>query len=505
MLQLSTVHKIFTKNTPPILGNDIPKINQDLRWVGLIQQASKLKLAIFPDTRTNLELLLNGQTDLKTRAIIYIGISRYYKGVGNLSKTAQALGHAHTLLYSIESSDAHAFLSIEMAILLSITGNIEYAQILLEKIPQLTQSESLIKMAHFRQLENMMRLGENNVLSQLKGSLAYFQSQNEFIAQANHFKAIGNAYRRLNDYQLAMESYLDGIKIAVTHGHAHIATSIEHDIGMLYFHMGQPEKAIKQLQEVEADSLNYYVQCVSLSNIGFIELRMGNNKKAIHSFTKALSIATQHGIYHRMTGLNYYLGTLFEKEVQLDLSRNFYINGFESAMNMVEDHFPCTGDTLKAIKGYRTFTEKYGHNSQMAGKEKTDEWNFLASKPLAESKSIFQNRLLNHMVDFHGSKRNAAKQLKMSERSIFDVLNKLKLQGHSNSFSIIDDLIQVHHQLSWTEINSLFENEIIQRAYQNNDKNIRQSSKSLNISYAGAANKLKEIKKSTNLGIINKQ
>ncbi|MBL7013645.1 MAG: hypothetical protein ISR83_04435 [Candidatus Marinimicrobia bacterium] len=502
MLQLSTVHKIFTENTPPILGDDIPKINQDLRWIGLIQQASKLKLAPFPDTKTNLKLLLKGQTDPKTRAIIYIGISRYYKGVGNLTKTAQALAHAHSLIRDTDPSDAHAFLSIEMAILLSITGNIEYGQTLLEKTVQLTDSESLLKLALFRLLENRMRLGEKNIIQPLNDSLAYFQSQNESIAQANHFKAIGNAYRRLNDYQLAMESYLDGIKIAVTNGHAHIATSIEHDIGMLYFHMGQPEKAIKQLQEVETDSLNYYVQCVSLSNIGFIELSMGDNKRAIQSFTKALSIATQHGIYHRMTGLNYYLGTLYEKDVKLDLSRNYYLAGFESAMNMVEKHFPCTGDTLKAIKGYHAFTEQYGQYSQMAGKEKIDEWNFLASKPLSESKSIFQNRLLNRMIDFYGSKRKAAKQLKMSERSIFDVLNKLKMQDHSDSFNIIDDLIQVHHPLSWTKINSLFENKIIQRAYQNNDKNIRQSAKSLNISYAGAANKLKEIKKSTNLDII---
>ena len=487
----TSIHKILPENTPPILTEDIQQFTHDSRWVGFIQEASNLELAKFPETKLNLDSLLNEQSDPIVRSIIYIGISRYYKGIGNLLETAKALGYAHTLLNNSNANDARAFLSMEMAILLSVTGNIEYAQTLLEKIKDQTQSETLIRYAEFRYLENQMRLNVN-VIPALKSSLLYFQNRNNAEAQANHWKAIGNAYRRQQDYHQAMEAYIKGMEVALQNEKNHIAIAIEHDIAMLYFHMDKLDDAISKLQSVSSESKNYYVQCVALANKGFVELKMNANAPAIASFTQALHIATEKGIYHRITGLSFYLGALYEDLGNLSLSQSFHSQGFRAGMNMVENHFPCAGDTLKAMNGYFAFQEKYKQAFASDASHDSD-WEKLISQSLAKSKQIFQDLFLENTISQCDSKRDAANHLKMSERSIFDILHKAKDSNTKNE--AIQRFIQKNPSLSWKEMNQLFEDELIQRAYAHNTKNIKQLAKTLNISYAGAANKVKRIKK----------
>jgi len=480
----------------PEIDQDKQKISDDIRWVEFVHEMSRLELADLPDTKINLDLLLEEQFDPTIRALIYTGISRYYKGLGNLQKTANALGHAYSLIKDIPSSDAHAYISMEMAILLSITGNIEFSQVLLENIPSLTHSETMQKYAHFRHLENLMRLGQTNIISDLESSLRYFRESNDPTAVANHLKAIGNAYRRQQDFTTAMQYYVSGIETALTHNFTHIATSIEHDIAMLYHHMGKSEEALAKLTEVAASSANYYVQCIALSNVGFIELKTGNQDKALNNFTKALTLATENGTYHRITGLSYYMGLIHDDLGNLELSGFFHEQGFKAAMNMVENHFPCVGDTLRAIKGYHNFYEKHSHLRLFDNSSESLDWEKLINKSLHEAKDLFQGALLEVAIEKYGSKRNAAKRLGLSERSIFTVLDRVKSAEQDESFNLIQKFIHAHKNLSWKTMNQEFEIEFIDRVYGQSDRNIKQLALRLDISYSSAAAKIKALRKS---------
>jgi len=494
MTESITTHKIFSKESQPNITGDLNNIPADFRWIEFIHQASKLHLADFSDTKVNLDLLLKDEHDPVTRSIIYIGISRYYKGNGHLLKAAQALGHANALIKNIAPVDAHAYLSMEMAILLSITGNVEYAQVLLEKVMIATDSITLKKYAHFRYTENRMRLGEDNIVKELHNSLQYFNGINDTTATANHMKALGNAYRRESDFDSAIQHYLKGIEIAINHQYPHILTSIEHDIAMLYYHIKKHDEAISRLQDVAENSNNYYVQCVTQANIGFIELKAGNQNSASNHMTNALTIATEHGIYHRITGLSYYLGKIYREQGNLQLSRFFFNQGFRAAMNMVDNHFPCVGDTLRAIKGYHNFAEEHHQGVLTEGLSAVSQWENLINTSLSETKKVFQKLFLHHAIDRTGSKRKAAKFLNMSERSIFTVLNRVQSSDDKKIYRVINTFVNENYGLSWKDLNHKFESEIIRRAYESNNKKTQQMASALNISYASAAKKIKDIK-----------
>lgn len=494
MTRSTTVHKIFSHESPPNVTRDLNSIISDFRWIEFVHQASKLHLANFTETKSNLELLLKDEHDPVIRSVIFTGISRYYKGNGHLLQAAQTLGHANALLKNIAPTDANAYLAVEMAILLSITGNVEYAQGLLEKAHTLTDSITLQKYAHFRYIENKMRLGEDNVINELNGSLQYFKEINDATATTNHMKALGNAYRRESDFDSAMQHYLGGIEIAINHDYAHLATSIEHDIAMLYYHMNKYDQAISKLQEVTDNNNNYYVKCVAQANLGFIELKSGNQNRALDHMTNSLTIATEHGIFHRITGLSYYLGKIYMEQGNLQLSRFFFNQGFRAAMNMVDNHFPCIGDTLRAIKGYHNFTENHHQGIQTKDVSDVSQWEDVINTSLSETKKIFQNIFLHYTIDQVGSKRKAAKFLEMSERSIFTVLDRVKSYDNQAVHNIINTFVNENYGLTWKKINHMFESEIIRRAYEKNNKNIQKMAGALHISYAGAANKIKEVK-----------
>lgn len=495
-MNLYTPHKIFSQVIQPELAHDHKKISSDYRWLEFVHQISRLELANLPETKSNLELLLREQTDPTTRAILYVGISRYYKGIGNLQKTANTLGHAYSLIRNLPASDAHAYISIEMSTLLSITGNIEYAQVLLENIPELTGSESLMRYAHFRYLENKMRLGKTNIISELEASLQYFRNVNDMTTVANHLKAIGNAYRRKHDFDAAMQRYVSAIEIALTHGYPHIATSVEHDVGMLYHHMQEHDLAVAKLHEVIANSDNYYVKCIALSNVGFIELKAGNQEEALNHFIKALSFATEYGTYHRITGLSHYIGLIYDDMGELDLSRFFHDQGFKAAMSMVENHFPCSGDTLRAIKGHQQFYETHSHILLDMSTSVSLNWEQMINKSLKEAKDLFQGALINDAIEKFGSKRNAAKQLGLSERSIFTVLERIVTVDQDKNSDLINNFIQTRQNLSWKKINQEFEVAFIDQVFQQGDRNVRQLAVNLDISYSSAAAKIQALKKS---------
>ena len=494
-MNLVTPHKIFSQVAQPDLAHDHQKITGDHRWLEFVHQISRLELANLPETKSNLDLLLQDQYDPQNRALIYAGISRYYKGIGNLQKTANALGHAYSLIKDIPAGDAHAYISIEMAILLSITGNIEYSQVLLEKIPELTESVALQKYAHFRRLENQMRLGRTDVIADLNVSLNYFRGVNDYTAVANHLKAIGNAYRRQQDFTSAMQYYISGVETALTHDYAHIATSIDHDIAMLYYHMGNTEEAITKLTEVAGNSTNHYVRCIALSNVGFIELKADRYDQALNSFSEALALATEHGTYHRITGLSYYMGLIHEEQGDIERSGFFHTQGFKAAMSMVENHFPCSGDTLRAIQGYHKFHEKHARFLLPESSSETRNWENLIDRSLKEARDLFQGALLAGAIEKFGSKRNAAKQLGISERSIFTVLERVKSAKQDASLELIQSFIHDHKNQSWKNINQAFETEFIAQVYERTDRNIKQLALDLDISYSSAAVKIKTLRK----------
>lgn len=490
-------HPVFEVSQTPPLMSDLNQVTEDHRWSDFLVELTRIQVARLPETKSNLEALLSSELDPERRALLYAGISRYYKGVGKLSKTAKMLAHAQVLLKDQNAGDALAFVQLEMAILLGITGNVSAAEQIFTDIEKLTHSPYLQHYSRFRLLELKMRKQPQENIQAIEDSLSYFQETGDFNAVANHYKALGNAQRLLGDYEKALSLYLKGTETALNHKLPHIVDAIEHDIAMLYYRQGQSDTAAIRLKTLSEETANYYIKVIALSNLGFIELKQRRTDLAMTSFQDALEIATQHGVYHRMTGLSHYLGEIHEELGDLNKSALLHDQAFRAAMNMVENHFPCAGDTLRAIKGYHKFNSIHSKVSPEKMSKDLIHWDQLLARNFKDVKSLFQAALLKEQVALQGSKKQAASHLGLSTRAVFTIEDRTARHQDDPLAETLKSYIHLHKNLNWKEVNQRFEQEFLHKAFEEVGENTSELAKRLEISYSSAAGKIKTLKQNT--------
>ncbi len=481
--------KIFEFNEVPEVQTSELMVDSDHHWIEFIAHLSRVKQAVLPDTREQIELLLQENQPPRKRAVLYAGLARYQKAKGNLLKSTKLLGYAFSLLTdNKEDDEARAFITIEMSVILTLTGNIDYSTILLEKVPLFTQTEYLLRNSEFRIMENRMRQNDPSVLEDLKKSLNYFKDISMHHIVAYHLKAIGNAHRRFRDYDQAMAYYRQGMEYASSHGLMHIVAAVMHDIGMLEFHRGNIAEAHENLSNVMTLTDNHYIKSVALANIGYLYYYSEKTHKAIGFFQKSLDIATENGVYHRLPGLCHYLGKCYEQTQDYETAEFFHKKAYQSSMELIQYHFPSTGDILLAIRGYFDFTESYKDYKYQSKHSEQNAFSHTIDKSLKEIRKVFQHAVIKETILRTGSKRRAALELGVAERSLFSIMERVSDSEHEITPQEITRFIRKNKTLSWKAINQKYEQGVLTCLYKEYGLNKRVLAEKLQISYPSILN-----------------
>lgn len=491
------VPKLFECNgTPDVRISDV-LIESDYHWIEFIAHLSRVKHAPLPNTKEQLELLLQENHSPRKRAVLYAGLARYHKSRGDLLKATKLLGYAFSLLSDCQEDDeSRAFITIEMAIMLTLTGNVDLSSILLEKVMSYSQSEYLQRNAGYRLFENRMRQNDKGVVKDLLNSLTYFKKVSQHHIVAYHYKSLGNACRRMKDYDRAMEFYRLGMDYANTHGSLHIVAAIMHDIGMLEFHRGNSHESLQNLSDVITLSDNHYVKSAALANMGYVHFHSENIAKATGCFQRSLDIATENGVYHRLPGLCYYLGVCNEKNDEFDSAEFFFKKGYQSSMELLQHHFPSSGDILLAIRGYFDFIETHKEYRFQAKTKKRNIYSHTIDKSLKEIRMVFQNALLEETILRAGSKRRAAVELGIAERSLFSILERVSSVKGYKVPEEINRFIRKNKTTSWKAVNQKYEQEVLSYLYKEYGQNKRRLAENLEVSYPSILNLTATIGKS---------
>lgn len=481
--------KMFKVTEPPEVHTSELLIDSDCHWIEFIAHLSRVEQVLLPDTKEQIELLIQENQPPRKRAVLYAGLARYHKAKGNLLKSTKLLGYAFSLLTDHEEDDeARAFITIEMAVILTLTGNVDYSTVLLEKVPLFTQTEYLLRNSEYRIMENRMRQNEPDVINDLKMSLEYFKEISMHHIVANHYKAIGNACRRMKDYDQAVVYYRKGTEYASEHGLMHIVAAIIHDVGMLEFHKRNISEAFQNLLEVISLTDNHYIKSVALANIGYLHYYSEKNHEAIGYFQKSLDIATEHGVYHRLPGLCYYLGKCHEQTQDIETAEFFYKKGYQSSMELIQYHFPSTGDILLAIRGYFEFIDSNIDYRFQSKDKKQNSYSYAIDKSLKDIRKVFQHALVKETITRTGSKRRAALELEIAERSLFSILDRVSDVENNKVPNEITRFIRKNKTLSWKAINKKYEQEVLGCLYREYGQNKRVLAEKLNVSYPSVLN-----------------
>lgn len=467
-------------------SNSISKINlnENVRWIEFTAHLSQFNQSSIPETVSHFKLLIENEFDPGKLASLYTGLAKCFIGEGDFIKGAQTLGYAHQLIEenSKKYNEVKAFILLEMVGFLGIINNHSKAILILEIIPNFTNSKYLLKLVEYYKLVQYSRLNKKDSLNGLLESKEYFRSINCNSTLAYHLKTIGNLYGKRKEFNTAMDYYLSGIELAEQNGYTHIKAAINHDVGMWKFAKGDFNGGINTLLETAEIAESAYTQSFTLANIGFIYKHKKDIVTAEKYFNQAYEIAYNSGVFYLIPGICYYLGFCNENKSNIGIANKYYEKAYLAAIELVENNFECRGDIQNAIKSYLPFLKKY--QNQLIGIQSNSQevkFQFAKDKSLTEIREIFQKSLFKYISNDGDAITTLSKKYKISVRKLYNVKSLL-----NNTFVIpneINKYLKNNSKNNWKEINLDFDQEILNWFLIENKYNKRIVAKKLGISY----------------------
>ena len=477
---LSELPEIFQADPSQLENPLLPATHSHSRWTEFVAHLAQFSELNIPNTLDQLEMLLASEASPQRRAILYTGVARCLINEGRFMEGASTLGSAYHMV-DRDDHDAQAFVMLEMSSFMAVTAQYDLALMLLDRVPNLTKSEYLRRLANYYWLVIRTRKGDLNLLPELENSISYFLDIQETATVAYHHKNIGNVYRKQKEYDNAENQYQLGLKLARLYDYTHIESSILHDLGMLRFHQQKVAEALKILENNFSDTENQYTRCLSLGNMGFILKAQQRFPAAGSSLRKSLDIALEHNFYHIIPSIAYNLALCHQQIEHLDLAHFYFKTAYETAVELLDQKFPFTGDRKLAINGYVEFIRL--HPDLEAPDLEDHHLSFTIDKTMREIRSIFQNAVLDLLVEETGSIADTIKSIGISRRTYFSVRQRGRDQAIESVPAYIREFVQNHSGKSWKELNGTFDAEILPFLYRQYGKNKKLMSNKLAISY----------------------
>ncbi len=137
-------------------------------------------------------------------------------------------------------------------------------------------------------------------------AIPYYQNAiSANIKAAIYWENLGLSYFQLKDWQHAIEAYQRSLDLE--------ANKDRHNLlGVAYFNLGEPDKAIGHYKQAIALNDN---DPVYYSNIGLAYERTGQKAEAEKAYLKALELAPENSTYHNTIGILYYSNGDYEKAI----------------------------------------------------------------------------------------------------------------------------------------------------------------------------------------------
>ena len=479
MTQMLTLPAIFTPEKRIEKLPTVSSIQSDIQWSELVAHLSQFNELGVPETKTQFQEILDHESNPDHQAILLSGLARCIIREGDVINGAATLGEAYSMI-SAHNQNGQAVILLEMVAFLAMIGNFESAMIMLDKIPALTNSTYLLKLANYYLLVNKARSRDHSVLPELIESAKYFKKIKFYSTLAYHYKVIGNVYRWKEKYNKADHYYNLAMKIAETHGYIQVKSSLFHDAGMLEKIKGNPELALELLDKALLSADDHYTRAFTMNNIALIKFHQEKFDEAMSILQNALEILNDNGIFNLIPGTCYYIGKCYEMKEHYNAAKEYLKKAYIDALSLLNLNFPFNGNRKLAVTGYTTFLEKHnlidgniGEDTYLA---------FTVDKTFNEIRGIFQKSLIIFLTDLYGTHKKAAENLNVPIRTLSDIKKRTIESNHEEVYNDIVQFARLNMPATWDELNRQFEGEMLN--YLTGEYPSKKfMSKKLNISY----------------------
>jgi len=226
--------------------------------------------------------------------------------------------------------------------------------------------------------------------------------------------------------------------------------------------------------------------------------------RSINHMKDALAVTSELDSVGHLPGECLYLGQAYENHLgDLDQAEHFYRLGYEHSMRYASHGISLTGDRKDVVETYVNFiSRKKNAETALKAVPREDNFAFSQGKPWKDIKDIFQHQLICfHAAELTNSKLLAAK-LDMPPSTLYSLQDRLKTRGYvlpekdqnipPENLDLHDFFIE-HQNLTWNEINQIFEREIMHYLYERYGYNKHRLAKVLGLSYPSIIQKTREL------------
>ncbi len=476
----TTLPEIFQMQNGTTEIPRLPSNHSRSRWTEFVAHLAQFGEMGIPDTVEQLEILLQNEGSPQRRAVLYTGIGRCLINEGRFMDGIAALSSAWQLIEN-SGGDAQAFVLLEMSSFMAVTAQFDLALMLLDRIPRLTESEYLRRLANYYWLVIRSRRKDLGLLDELHSSMAYFTGIKEYGTVAYHLKNLGNVHRKLQNLSAAESAYTRSLELADEHGYEHIRSSVRHDLGLLRYHQKKTADALEILYGNYASTANEYTRCLSLGNMGFILKADDQPEEASVWLQRSLDIAVRENFYNIIPSIAVNLAKVSESTGSLHLAHYYYQAAYQTALKLLDQHYPFSGDRKQAVTGYTEFVRQ--HPDMDDPDEQSHSLSFTVNKTLREIRTVFQNAVLDILMAETGSTAETIRRLSISRRTYYAIRQNNRKSRTAPPPAFVGTFVQDHAGKNWKELNSRFEAAVFPFLYQQYKSNKKLMSTKLAVSY----------------------
>ena len=318
------------------------------------------------------------------------------------------------------------------------------------------------------------------------------------------YRVLGIHFRKKRLYDEALDMYKKGTQVAETNNFRNVRDQIRLAVGLCQFHQGRLDTARITLSALQKDQHIGYTTPFIYENLAVIADKEKNYQQAVDLVKIALTNSMELDHVEALPSECLYLGETYETHFQ-DLEKaEYYLKlGYDNSMRYAEAGIALVHDRKGVVEAYVDFIKR--HN-QAGGSQKTtaqlDQYSFAQGLTWKTIKETFQHQLLLFHLKVEKTGKRLAARLEMPATTLYSLQTRLKKKGYALDSSVVGEpndphalqaFVQKHSELSWSEINAVFEREIILYLYEKYGYNKLRMSKVLNLSYAIVIQKTRDI------------
>jgi len=304
------------------------------------------------------------------------------------------------------------------------------------------------------------------------------------------------------DFEKTHEFYRKALNLAFDH----IITSIRNRIYLTqvnaYILEGNSKLAKELILKVKLSQKYDPIAAALLDNYALLAEGDGNMDQAVDFVKEATVISAKLDSAIRLPGECLYLGDALLKHFNdREQAEHYYRLGYERSLKYAHAGIALTGERYEVVQAYTNFLDQQ-HKPSVTTPGPVEPFKFAAGKTWQEIRDIFQHQLIRHHLTITKNSKQLARKLSMPPSTLYSLQHRLLARGYSltetdqtadQPLNTLHTFIQDHEELTWTEVNTIFEREIMHYLYEKYGYNKYRMASILKLSYPTILNKTRDL------------